>query len=116
MKEMQIQRQILDYLKEVDGYFFRTNNIGVPLHGGGGYRPSPVKGLADILGVFKGWFIAIEVKSAKGKVSADQAKFLTQIRNNGGHAIVARSVDTVIEYLTHLEKVKLKEDDEQMRF
>jgi hypothetical protein len=53
MKEKHIQRQILDWLKLQPGYFFRTNNVGVPLVGGG-FRPSPVRGLPDILGMLPG--------------------------------------------------------------
>ena len=118
MKESEIQKQILDWLKlQSGGFFFRTNNIGVPLHGeSGGYRPSPVKGLADIIGVFKGHFIAIEVKTRKGKLTANQIEFLNNVIGGGGHAIVARSLETVIDYITHIDKVELKKDDRQLEF
>tara|TARA_B100001939_G_C16796454_1_gene553670 strand:+ start:519 stop:683 length:165 start_codon:yes stop_codon:yes gene_type:complete len=38
-------------------------------------------------------FAAIEVKTAKGRATKDQLRFIEHIRNAGGIAGVARSVD-----------------------
>jgi len=73
-------------------------------HGGLGSFP----GVADIIGVhpgnaqhpdWKGRIIAIEVKTATGKLSDAQVLFLNNVRESGGFAIVARSVDDVISAL-----------------
>ena len=53
------------------------------------------KGVADIIGIYKGAPLAIEVKTAKGKLSEHQAKFLARWVLEGGIAIVARSVEDV---------------------
>ena len=53
------------------------------------------RGVSDIIGIYKGRPLAIEVKTAKGKLSEHQERFLTRWKNEGGIAIVARSVEDV---------------------
>lgn len=51
-------------------------------------------GSADIIGILcDGRFLAVECKSAKGKLSDPQRVFMADIRKYGGVAIVARSMD-----------------------
>lgn len=57
------------------------------------------KGVSDILGIFRGRPLAIEVKSAKGKTSDDQREFLLNFELQGGIAFVARSVEDVAREL-----------------
>lgn len=68
---------------------------------GGFRRPSPWyrKGVSDILGIYNGKFLAIEVKSEKGKVSPAQALFLSDVRLNGGLGFVAKSIEDVAKAL-----------------
>ena len=55
---------------------------------------SLVPGFSDIFGLTSdGRFIAIEVKTSTGRVSDKQENFLRVIRENGGIAGVARSVE-----------------------
>ena len=56
-------------------------------------------GVPDIVGIYNGRFLAIEVKTERGKLSPHQEKFIAAINANGGLAFVARSVDDVIENL-----------------
>ena len=56
-------------------------------------------GVADILGVYQGRMMAIEVKVPKGKVSVDQQRFLDRVNREGGIGFVARSADDVAERL-----------------
>lgn len=58
-------------------------------------------GSADILGILKpsGRFLAIEVKKPGGKPSEEQIAFLCAIRDAGGVAIVAQSLDDVRKVL-----------------
>jgi hypothetical protein len=60
---------------------------------------SSPKGIADILGCWKGRFVAIEVKRPGGRISQEQERFLEAIRRHGGIGFVARSVEDVIESL-----------------
>lgn len=55
------------------------------------------RGLSDIVGALRdGRWLAIECKSAAGRVSDDQAAFLDAVRAIGGVACVARNVDDVM--------------------
>jgi penicillin-binding protein-related factor A (putative recombinase) len=106
LKESDIQKSILDYLSLIPGCFvFRTNNIGVPLRDSSGktsFRPSPVKGLSDILCCFKGRFIALEVKRPKGKVTQHQTRFLNQVKESGGVGAVVHSIEEVKELFEYI--------------
>jgi hypothetical protein len=53
-------------------------------------------GLSDIIGqMMDGRFLAIECKSAKGRLTDDQAAFLDTVRRHGGVAFMARAVEDV---------------------
>ena len=57
-------------------------------------------GVSDIIGILPdGRFLAIEVKIPRGRVSPYQQEFLDQITKSNGIAIIARSVDDVIEVI-----------------
>ena len=57
-------------------------------------------GVSDIIGLTKeGQFFACEIKGPKGKLSSAQAYFLMEVKRSGGLAIVAHSVEDVIEGL-----------------
>ena len=108
-RESEVQKFIIDYLTLKGHFAFRVNVQGVPLHQGGkivGFRPSPMKGIADILGVLgkdvrgwhKGTFLAIEVKKdSKQKTSKEQSVFLTNVLRKGGIALVATSIDDCVK-------------------
>ena len=71
------------------------------------YRKSTQRlGTPDILCCYLGRFVAIEVKSKRGKVSDNQKELLEEIRSKGqGIAFVARSVQDVIDQFTELKKI-----------
>lgn len=54
------------------------------------------KGTSDILGIWKGKMLCIEVKSAKGKLRPEQVTFLGDMSRLGAIAFVARSLDDVL--------------------
>lgn len=60
---------------------------------------SQPKGVSDILGIFKGKPLAIEVKTDRGRVSDAQKDFLKRWNKEGGIGFVARGVDDVIDGL-----------------
>jgi hypothetical protein len=95
-KETKIQKLIAEWL-ELNGFFaFRVNQQGVPLHDGSGiYRPSPSKGVSDILGCHLGRFYAIEVKRLGEKPTDHQQAFLDRVTEHGGLAFVAHSLNEV---------------------
>lgn len=60
----------------------------------------PVVITPEMVGQTIGVFTAIEVKTPRGKVSNDQAKFLKAVTCNGGRAAVVRSVDEAIKAIS----------------
>lgn len=60
---------------------------------------SQPKGVSDILGIYKGKPLAIEVKTERGRLSQFQDEFLERWKKEGGIGFVARSVDDVIDNL-----------------
>ena len=56
-------------------------------------------GVPDIVGIFKGRFLGIEVKTERGKLSDHQKHFIDRINASGGIAFVARSYQDVVEKL-----------------
>lgn len=62
-------------------------------------------GGADLIGIFNGRFLAIEVKSRTGRTSTEQERFGELVRAKGGIFILARDVETVLEVLNSEEKL-----------
>ena len=97
-----IKRAICDYLSTKKDVFFWVNeSVGIfdPrrkifLKKNSKYQ---IKGVSDILGIWEGQPIAIEVKSEKGRVSPDQKIFLERFKKEGGIAFVARSVEDAMK-------------------
>lgn len=88
-KQIPLERAITDkimaYLKGTapDGWFFK-------IHGG----IFQLAGIPDIIGVFRGRFVALEVKRPKvGRVTVLQATILRKISAAGGMAKVVHSVE-----------------------
>ena len=87
-REKDITKSIRDLLKMLGVFHWK--------HWGG---PMGTDGVPDILGVWQGRFLGIEVKRPSGIVSPAQEAFIANINKAGGLAFVARSVDDVIDHL-----------------
>ena len=81
-------RASLDQLKTVG--IFHWKNFGGPM-----CQP----GVPDILGIWQGRMLGIEIKAPNGRVSEHQQRFIDSINREGGLAFVARSIDDVIDGL-----------------
>ena len=92
-KESSVVNRILTYL--------HSNNLGVfwKTHGGAYGRA----GISDIIGCYKGRFVALEVKNAKGKATAIQLYFLDQVYAAGGVGGVVRCVDDVKKIIESID-------------
>ncbi len=89
-EESDIKKLIMDYLKVQPGCYARVIQIGrIP------GRNNSSKGISDIIGVWKGKFLAIEVKTKSTKTTIEQDEFLECVKKAGGIAIVARSLADV---------------------
>lgn len=73
------------------------NNCGVARTASGGAVTYGVAnpGGADLIGIFEGRFLAIEVKSRTGRSSPEQVVFGELVKRKGGIYILARSVEDV---------------------
>lgn len=113
--ETAIQRRILLALSEQDCIVWRNETgqfwAGTTLHKAqdqvtlGNARMVPCglcKGSADIIGIHKpsGRFVAVEVKTAKGRATKEQLAFLAAVEQAGGIAGIARSPEGAIALLS----------------
>jgi len=62
---------------------------------------TPVTITPDMIGKRVGIFTAIEVKTPKGKATDEQINFIQRVRDLGGFAGVARSVEDALEITKH---------------
>ena len=91
--ETEIVREICQYLTARNIFHWRDKSGHT---GGKRYGKS---GVADILGIYKGRPLAIEVKCPNGATRSEQYKFLTEFQNRGGIQFIARSLEEVMERL-----------------
>ena len=99
--EAQIQKAIMQWGQYKKVLMHRINVIGTPLHKNGltVYRPSTNKGIADIHAtvLVEGIPVSVwlEVKTKRGKLSANQKAFQESVEAAGGFYYVVRSIDDV---------------------
>jgi hypothetical protein len=102
MKESDIQKQIIDYMKLRGYVVFKHRNVGIFRQDTKQYIPLAFgeKGISDIIACSPtGQFVAVEVKQSGKKPSADQIAFIESVIRKGGVAFVAHSLDDVINQL-----------------
>ena len=89
LTESQITKQIRDVLNACRIFHWK--------HWQGGM--TSIKGIADILGIYQGRFLAIEVKRPGLKPTSDQQAFLENVNEAGGIGFVAWFPEDVIREL-----------------
>jgi hypothetical protein len=98
-KEKPIENQILTWLRLKGVFAWKNQSTGIFDPRKGIFRksnnPFHINGVSDILGVWHGRPLAIEVKSETGRVSDAQKEFITRFREAGGIAFIARSIEDV---------------------
>ena len=99
--ENRIKRDICDFLKASGALIFVHDSAGIfdPIRRRyrANHDPYRRKGVSDLLGIWRGRFLAIEVKTLKPKKypSKEQRQFLKDVADAGGIAVLARSVEDV---------------------
>ena len=89
---------------------YRINNVGVWDAAKGIHRKGNTeRGLPDIVAVYKGRFIAIEVKSGKDRMSIYQQHRKQEIENARGVYFVARSTDDFLTFWENFRKASEKD-------
>lgn len=101
--EHAIQKLILERLGLLRGAFFWRENSGMvketDRYGKMRMWRAGIKGIADIVGVYKGRLVAIEVKAKGKKLSMHQKAFLQRVRDCGGIGFVCDDDKQVIKLL-----------------
>ena len=96
--ESNIQRDIMMALSNAGCIVWRNNTGALRDATGRLVRYGLCKGSSDIIGICPdGKFLCVEVKSAKGRSTPDQERFIAAVRSKGGRAGVARSVEDALE-------------------
>jgi hypothetical protein len=107
VSESKIQNEIrLAVGRDPDLVLWR-NQVGVATYISGETRRHGLcPGSCDLIGILAphGRFIALEIKTATGKISPEQERFINLVNRKGGYAKVVRSVD---EALTAIQEAKL---------
>lgn len=99
MKESDVQRAILDYLRLKRIFCYKNSTVGIYKRATGTYIPSQALGSPDIVCVINGQYVGIEVKAPGGRQSEHQKEFQRQLEAAGGRYILAYSLDEVLERL-----------------
>lgn len=101
--EHEIQARILERLGFIrEGFFWRENSGMVKQQDAYGKTRmwrAGIKGIADIIGVYKGRFVAIEVKAKGKKPSTFQIAYLERVKQCGGIAFVCDDDKQVVQML-----------------
>lgn len=94
LSEKQIENEILYLMNQISGCFAWKN------HSTGIFDPRrkvfrklqgfAIKGVSDIIGIYKGRMLCLEVKSATGKLRPEQKKFLEKMQELGAVTAVVR--------------------------
>lgn len=105
MKEADIQRACMRAASECGAIVWR-NNTGAYKDGERYIRYGLCKGSADLIGIYKGRFLAIEVKQHEKYPTKDQKLFLSAVSNSGGIAFVARSPEDVKKNLKDVDTLQ----------
>ena len=100
MSETDIMRAIRAAVNRVPGCRVWRNNVAVAEVRGTKQRFGLAVGSADLIGIAHGKPLAIEVKSATGRLSPEQIAWGECWRRLGGLFVVARSVDEAIRGLS----------------
>jgi VRR-NUC domain len=78
-----------------------TGAVKIPVPGGRDrFLRFGFPGCPDIIGqLIDGRLLAVEVKSPTGRPTTEQTAFLKRVADNGGVAVLAKSVDDVVAAL-----------------
>lgn len=98
--EKSTQTAILQYL-DIRGIFHYRQNTGA-VKTAHGFLRFGAKGAPDIVAIFRGRYIGIEVKDVKGYLNANQKEFRSKLEAAGGEYMIARDVDDVVKYFEAL--------------
>jgi len=99
MTETDILAAILARITQIPGVLAWRNNSGMFFTATGRAVRASVPGAADIIGVCRGRFIALEVKTQTGRQSPSQRNYQAAVERAGGVYALVRSPAEALEIL-----------------
>ena len=102
-----IENSIMGFLKGRGVFSFKIKTVGTYDTKLGRFRKSSPwyrKGVSDILGIYRGKFLAIEVKSGRGRATKEQSDFLREVHDHGGYGFIVRSIDGAKQALEIIDR------------
>lgn len=91
--ESKIQKQVIKYLKDNRIYHFRFQ------------AQVNLNGLPDIIALYKGVLVGMELKKEDGKPTELQLKKLQAINENGGIGIIVKNVEDVSKLINYIDSI-----------
>lgn len=83
-KETKLQEKVISYLNGRQVFNFRyqaaSNQFGLP----------------DVIAIYRGYFVGLELKVDDGKATELQLRMLNAIKTAGGYATIIRSITDII--------------------
>lgn len=98
-----LTNQAIEAIYQDGGFAWRASSTGIYDQKAGAYRTAAKKGVADVLGCYKGFLIAFEIKIGKDRLSDEQDGFLKNIHHAGGFAAVVTDEENL---KWHWHKIK----------
>lgn len=105
MIEKELENECLDWLNREFGFFFKKNTVGIYDEKAKAYRKKgkyDISGVSDSIGIYKGFFIAIEFKIKPKKPSHEQTVFINKINREGGFARCCYSLEEVKDFCNEI--------------
>lgn len=105
MSEHDTQNAIIQLITARGGLPIRINSGKAIIKRDGGNQVivGAKRGTSDIIALYKGRFLAIEVKHGKNKPTREQTEFIADVRDKGGIGVCVWSVDSVIFLLKAID-------------
>lgn len=99
MSEKSIMDAIMVSVSKLSDTMVWRNNSGLLYTKRGTPVRASVPGAPDLIGIRKGRFIGIEVKTEKGRQEASQIRFQSVCEKAGGLYVIARSPEEAVRIL-----------------
>jgi len=97
---------VTNYFKLIGGRAYRINVMGIYDKEKGQYRTSGMKkGIPDVIGIYKGRFIGVEVKIGADRQSEDQKLREQEIVKAGGLYYIAKDFDSFKIWFDGITKI-----------
>ena len=97
VKESDIQKSCIDYLKYKNIFCFKIANTGTFKKATGSYIPSQTKGIPDLVMHLHGEVRYVEFKTPTGRMSEHQIAFKEECDKARIYYYIIRSLDELVE-------------------